>query len=94
MKKPKFPLGQLLMTRGIANTLPHERLLECLRRHVSGDWGLVDGEDRQANDDALVHGARLLSVYLVDEADAAAGWFWVITERDRSVTTALLPSEY
>lgn len=42
------------------------------------------------NDAALKHGDRLLSSYQVTPAVT----LWIITERDRSVTTLLLPNEY
>jgi len=64
-------------------------VLAALGRHVRGDWGDVDAEDRAANDRALREGTRVLSSYR-----AGGVKFWVITEADRSATTVLLPSEY
>ena len=61
-----------------------------LDRHICGDWGEVDAEDQQANQDALVRGERLLSAYRTS-LDVR---IWVITEADRSATTILLPEEY
>ena len=63
--------------------------LHLLMRHVNGDWGDLDDEDKQANERALEDGTRLMSAYSIGEAR-----FWVITEWDRSVTTILLPEEY
>jgi hypothetical protein len=60
-----------------------------LGRHVRGDWGDLDDEDKQRNDEALTLGSRIFSAYLVKGVK-----FWVITEADRSVTTILLPEEY
>jgi hypothetical protein len=60
-----------------------------LGRHVRGDWGDLDDEDKQRNDEALTLGSRIFSAYLVEGVK-----FWVITEADRSVTTILLPEEY
>ena len=41
---------------------------------------------------------RFLSAYPIDESQPCEGFgdntLWIITEWDRSVTTALLPSEY
>ena len=59
-------------------------------RHMAGDWGDVDEEDKAANDQALTDGSRLLSAYRT----AAAKKLWIITEADRSATTILLPEEY
>jgi len=88
--RPKFPTGLNLMTRGAqAAVNPCERVA-ALTRHISGDWGEVDAEDKAANDDALVDGTRLLSAYRT----IAGEKFWVITEADRSATTILLPEEY
>jgi hypothetical protein len=60
-----------------------------LERHRSGDWGDVPPEDARENEFSLRHGFRIVSSYRV-----AGERLWIITERDRSVTTLLLPSEY
>ncbi len=66
-----------------------------LDRHASGDWGIVDDEDKQANEDALKYGTRIVSAYyLPDETK-----IWLITEAadakgHRIATTLLLPEEY
>jgi len=65
LKRPLFPLGKVVATPGAlslfeaSNTSP----LEYLFRHVLGDWGELDAEDRQANEAALVHGTRIVSSY-------------------------------
>jgi len=87
---PRFDLGQLVATPGVLEVLTHHELLGALLRHSRGDWGDLDAEDKQANDDALKQGSRLLSAYHT----ASGTKFWIITEWDRSVTTVLLPSEY
>ena len=86
----KFPPGQIVITRNALDTLKQSDVHAALRRHLQGDWGDVDAEDRKANDSALVHAARLLSVY--HAADGTK--FWIITEADRSATTVLLPDDY
>ena len=90
-------LGQVVVTPGVQD-LPVLQTMEWLRRHQSGDWGLVCGEDRLANAQAVASGeARVMSVYAIDESMPSEGGdnkVWVITEWDRSVTTVLLPSEY
>lgn len=94
---PPIRLGQVVMTRGAeALLIEHPTLLsKCLARHVQGDWGLAE---KAANEQALIHGNRLLSAYAIDERLPSQGFgdntLWVITEWDRSVTTLLLPSEY
>lgn len=92
MRTAKFSLGQCVATPGAlaALTAAGQSPGVFLERHVQGDWGLVDAEDAQANDEALRDGGRLLSVY-----ETLLGTrLWVITEHDRSVTTVLLPEEY
>ena len=91
VNKP-FPLGQVVATPGAleALTASGQTAADFLDRHAGGDWGDVDEHDRQANEDALVNDERLLSVYHTKQGER----IWVITERDRSVTTLLLPNEY
>ena len=89
---PRFPLGQLLTTPGALKLMQDNDVdpMSLLQRHVRGDWGLICAEDAQANEEALICGARLLSSYLLP----GAGVIWIITESDRSVTTCLRPDEY
>ena len=63
---------------------------KLIERHRNGDWSELCDEDRQANAEAIVHGERILSSYPVDDGVK----LWVITERDRSVTTILIPNDY
>ena len=41
--------------------------MACLRRHAGGDWGDLGDHDAEANDLALVTGARILSSYRIPE---------------------------
>ena len=88
----RFSLGQTMATPDALAALTESGHSPCefLRRHISGDWGDVDAEDQQSNEDALLHGERLLSAYRTGNGTK----LWVITEADRSVTTILLPSNY
>lgn len=86
----RFPLGQTVITPNARDTLDAEDVWLCVGRHQRGDWGDVCPEDHQANEDALLHGSRLLSVFY----DREGVKFWIITEADRSVTTILLPEDY
>ena len=86
----KFTLGQLLITPGASNALTTDDVLTALSRHLDGDWGDVCEEDRKSNDEALQHGARLLSVYHAEDGTK----FWVIAEWNRFSTNILLPREY
>ncbi len=88
----KFLLGQTVATPSALALLIEcgQSPIEFLRLHVSGDWGELDPDDRQANEDALLHGERLLSCYRSKNGKK----LWIITEADRSATTLLLPEEY
>lgn len=83
-------LGRIVATPNALNWLSQDDVLCGLQRHQSGDWGDVDEHDRQANDQALVDGTRLLSVYHASNSKK----FWIIIEADRSITTVLLPEDY
>jgi hypothetical protein len=86
----KFRLGRIVSTPNALESITQDDILTAIGRHQSGDWGDVCAEDRKANDESLVDGTRILSVY-----QAANGTkFWLITEADRSVTTVLLPEDY
>jgi hypothetical protein len=99
----KFQLGQVVATPGALDAIDPLTVALLLRRHSEGDWGDIDPEDAQLNNEAIAseindtHGAtdedhrdRVMSVYKVGQTIK----IWVITEYDRSVTTLLLPSEY
>jgi hypothetical protein len=95
-----FDTGQLVATRGVVdlackNPDFDDFIQKSLIRHASGDWGDVDKEDRQANNQALKEGTRLLSAYN-DERFPKNGvaTIWIITEADRSATIILFPDEY
>jgi len=85
-----FPLGQLVATRNAYDTIPSPDMLAGIKRHQVGDWGELDPEDRESNDQALIYGGRVLSVYF----STGGIKFWIITECDRSYTTILLPEDY
>lgn len=89
MTEEKFPLGRVVMTPGVAALASEEELQQFVRRHHAGDWGVVDKEDRDDNDDAVGQGGPVHSAY-----ECKGTKIWVITEGDRSVTTVLLPDEY
>lgn len=82
-----FPIGQLVATRGIVDSCIE--VLSLIGRHIKGDWGDLDDEDKQANQRALIDGGRLFSAYVVDERKV-----YIITEADRSSTTVLFAEEY
>lgn len=93
----KFSLGRIVKTPGAIHALlaAGQSADEFLSRHVTGDWGDLDDEDKALNDAALIDGSRILSTYTTRTGVR----IWVITEAVNEVglrycTTALLPEEY
>lgn len=90
----QLELGQVVMTRGISDMIDRNpslgiELHKLFSRHASGDDGNLGEEDKESNRKARKHGDRILSAY-----ELGGEKVWIITEWDRSVTTALLPEEY
>jgi hypothetical protein len=95
--KAKFQPGKVVATPGALDALARsgQEPTFFLRKHLGGDWGEVDAEDRAANDQALRDGGRLLSVYRTLRGVR----LYVITEAvnddgHRASTCILLPEEY
>jgi hypothetical protein len=81
-----LPLGQIVATANALAEISQADIDAALRRHATGDWGDLCAEDKETNDQALVEGMRILSVYR-----AANGTkFWIITEANRSTTNVEL----
>jgi hypothetical protein len=95
--QPKFNLGRTLATPAALKAIEDAGQTPefFLEKHVQGDWGEVDDDDKRSNDQALVDGSRLLSAFRTLKNVR----IWVITEAaddegKRSATTTILPSEY
>jgi hypothetical protein len=90
--KTLFALGRLVATPGALAALEEngQGCTEYLERHVQGDWGDLCDEDKQANEEAVEQGLRILSSYRLNDGTK----IWIITEWNRSATTVLLPEEY
>ena len=90
--QPLFALGQIVGTPGAIEAMgqAEQDPTELLTRHVTGDWGQLEEEDKQENERSVAQGFRILSAYTLDTGVK----LWVITEADRSATTILLPSDY
>jgi hypothetical protein len=90
-----FETGQIVTTREVFEKMQEYShfarfVNESLQRHVSGDWGDLDKEDKQENELSLKEGYRLLSAY----RGRGLPKIWIITEADRSATTILFPDDY
>jgi len=97
MTAVKFGPGQVVATPGALEALraAGQQPAEFLARHLRGDWGNLDEEDKALNDSALIDGSRLLSAYETRLGDR----IWIITEAvgddgRRASSCCLLPSEY
>lgn len=88
----KFELGAIVATPGALAAMREAGVnpASLLLRHVNGDWGDLDDEDRAENEFSLREGYRLLSAYILPTGRK----IWVITEQDRSATTFLRPEDY
>ena len=91
-----FELGDVVATPPALRLIEKRggNVLDLLRRHQRCEWGAMCAEDRDANWQAVLSGeSRIFSSFDIGkEGDPAV--VWVITEWDRSVTTALRPDEY
>lgn len=97
----RFSLGQEVATPAALELLASlgKSVVDYINRHVKGDWGDLSDDDKQANEDAIVDGSRILSSYALEGEGDAAIKVWIITEAedesgDRLATTVLLPEEY
>ena len=86
-----FALGQVVSTPNALTLAAKYKtdLLSLLQRHQTGDWGDLDDEDKESNEEALINQTRILSNYYVGQDK-----IWIITEADRMLTTILLPGDY
>lgn len=95
----KFMIGNLVVTKAAEQAVAKKygypggltRLASMLARHAMGDWGDLNAGGKQHNDEALIRGGQLFSVYEVAGTDLE---FWIITEADRSKTTIMLPTDF
>ena len=87
-----FRMGRIVATPGALQALSAAGEIPgvFIKRHVTGDWGDLDDEDKAENEFSVTHDLRILSAYVL----STGAKLWIITEADRSRTTLLLPSEY
>ena len=94
--KSLFSPGQVYATPAVLAHLEKHAIYPSalVGPHCHGEYGQLDEEDRKANDDALIHGGRILSVvkiegkriYIITDAADDAGV--------RRTTTMLFANEY
>lgn len=110
-KLVKFSLGSVVATPKALALLARTGFTaaQLIERHISGDWGACCIQDAAMNEDALMNGARIFSVYRLVEAKLLSELprsqhhklptVWVITNAKndagvRDYTTVLLPECY
>jgi hypothetical protein len=93
--QPQFSRGPIVAPPGALEALENagQTATEFLQRHVPGDWGDGCAADRQANDQSLLDGSRLLSA----DCTSLGEKLWIITAATadsdhRAATTVLWPS--
>ena len=89
LMEPRFALGEVYASADAAARVVEEPLHRILHRHHYGDWGDLGEGDKQANEEAIQRGARILSRYDLDCCS-----FYSVTEADRSSTTVMGIEEY
>lgn len=99
MAKPKFLLGHLVQTSGVAAESERNPdfarfVTRSLKKYAQCDWGNTYEEDAEMNNLAIrgVTESRLMGVYNYP-GDSELN-IWIITEWDHSCTTILFPREY
>ena len=95
-----FNMGQIVVTRSINDYMNADgkfrmEILTCLQRFSNKDWGELDEEDNQTNEDALQYPDDL---YLLGVYQTSKGKIWIITNRISATevinaTTVCFPEE-
>ena len=92
LPKPiKFAIGRVLITPGAATEIAEREITEALRRHQDGDWGVLDAQEKECNEQVLQIGGWLLSAY---DDPSSGERFLIITQPDRMITTVMVPKEF
>lgn len=99
-KSKFFNVGKVVVTKGINEAMAENQkfALEvslCLQRYAVKDWGNLDEEDKQTNENALQYSDDL---YLLAAYETCKGKIWIITNRISEIagdnaTTVCFPSE-
>ena len=95
-----FNMGKVVVTKGIdnamrENNLFHLEVLLALDSFSNKDWGNLDKEDKQTNNEALNYPDDL---YLLGTYNTCKGKIWIITNRisekaGDNATTVCFPDE-
>lgn len=95
-----FNAGKVVATIGVNNTIKENEqfareIISALQRYVNKDWGDLDEEDKQTNEDALQYPDDL---YLLGAYKTCKGKIYIITNRisetaGDNATTICFPDE-
>ena len=95
-----FKMGRIAVTRSINDLMAAEKkftleITIALQRFAVKDWGNLDDEDKQTNEEALNYTDDL---YLLGAYDTSKGKIWIITNRisekaGDNATTVCFPDE-
>ena len=95
-----FNMGKVVVTHGINEVMTENSRFAAevnlsLQRYAVKDWGNLDDEDKQTNEDALKYPDDL---YLLAAYETCKGKIWIITNRisenaEDNATTVCFPSE-
>lgn len=95
-----FNMGQIVVTKEINEAMKENRKFAIevnlsLQRYAVKDWGNLDAEDKQVNEDALSYPDDL---YLLAAYNTCKGKIWIITNRisekaGDNATTVCFPCE-
>lgn len=93
-------MGQIVVTKSINNYMVADivftrEIADALKRYANKDWGDLDSEDKQFNDNALNYPEDL---YLLAAYNTSKGKVWIITNRisetsGDNATTVCFPDE-
>ena len=93
-------LGQVVMTEGVTERTEKDEAYgkwvnDCLRqRYCTCDWGDLSQGDKDLSDEAIDRVGYKAKRVLARYNYPGGGDIYIITKKDRSVTTILFPSEY
>lgn len=87
-----FLLGHLVVTEAAAARLGRTPL-DLIARHAVNDHGLLNRDERAANMKSMRTMGRIMSRYLIDPLDPAAGYVIVETSAQWDETTTRLENE-
>jgi len=81
LKDKAITIGKVMVTPGLQENVEREEFVEALGRHENRDWGEVGAEDWEANEQALIHGNRLFSVYVSQSTGTRMAGIFIVSLR-------------